>query len=481
MPLVFGAGGLGLLVYGCIAGLNASPSALAAASLVAVMCARCSPSATTSRMLRASRDEALTDALTGLGNRRALARELERELPRASGRPRWCSSSSTSTASSTTTTPSAIPAGDALLVRLGAGLAASSRAAAPPSAWAATSSARCSRPGTRGRDAAGRQRGRGALRARRRLRHRLLLRRDPPARRGGRRRRRAADRRPAHVRAEERRPHLGHAPVQGRAAARPRRAQARPRPRHHRRHRRPGRGHRARAAASLEEVEQIRHATELRDVGKVAMPDAILAKPGPLDDDEWAFIRRHTIIGERIVAAAPALTPRGGLVRASHERWDGAGYPDALAGDAIPLGARDRRRRRRLRGDDGCALRVRRSAGGGARRARGLRGHAVRSPVVAAFASRCATAGRRRGLTRDIVGFARRPRKPSAFRYAESIFCLTEGKSGASFHAVGRRAGTGASQNRERESHRGSALRRPLRRSHARSSCWGSCPQRPPS
>jgi HD-GYP domain-containing protein (c-di-GMP phosphodiesterase class II) len=72
----------------------------------------------------------------------------------------------------------------------------------------------------------------------------------------------------------------------------------------------------------------------------MAIPDAILEKPAALDDAEWEFIRRHTIIGERIVAAAPALRPVAALVRASHERWDGGGYPDALAGEQIPLGAR---------------------------------------------------------------------------------------------------------------------------------------------
>jgi HD-GYP domain-containing protein (c-di-GMP phosphodiesterase class II) len=87
-------------------------------------------------------------------------------------------------------------------------------------------------------------------------------------------------------------------------------------------------------------VEQVRHATELHDVGKVAVPDAILTKPGPLDEEEWAFIRRHTIIGERIIGAAPALLRVAALVRHSHERWDGGGYPDALAGADIPLGAR---------------------------------------------------------------------------------------------------------------------------------------------
>jgi diguanylate cyclase (GGDEF)-like protein len=89
-----------------------------------------------------------------------------------------------------------------------------------------------------------------------------------------------------------------------------------------------------------EALDQLRLAAELHDIGKVAIPDAIIAKPGPLDDDEWAFMRRHTIIGERIVAAAPALGPVAKLVRASHERWDGGGYPDGHAGDAIPLGAR---------------------------------------------------------------------------------------------------------------------------------------------
>ena len=71
-----------------------------------------------------------------------------------------------------------------------------------------------------------------------------------------------------------------------------------------------------------------------------ASPTRSLSKPGPLDADEWAFMRRHTIIGERIVAGAPALAQVGRLVRSSHEHFDGAGYPDALAGEQIPIGAR---------------------------------------------------------------------------------------------------------------------------------------------
>jgi len=89
-----------------------------------------------------------------------------------------------------------------------------------------------------------------------------------------------------------------------------------------------------------EELHVLRHAAELHDVGKMAIPDAILNKPGPLDDAEWEFMRRHTVVGQRIVAAAPVLAGVGELIRASHERWDGAGYPDGRAGDDIPLGAR---------------------------------------------------------------------------------------------------------------------------------------------
>jgi diguanylate cyclase (GGDEF)-like protein len=89
-----------------------------------------------------------------------------------------------------------------------------------------------------------------------------------------------------------------------------------------------------------EDVARIRLAAELHDVGKTAIPDTILDKPEPLTDDEWAFMRRHTLIGERILAAAPALAGVAALVRSSHERIDGGGYPDGLGGDQIPLSAR---------------------------------------------------------------------------------------------------------------------------------------------
>ena len=91
---------------------------------------------------------------------------------------------------------------------------------------------------------------------------------------------------------------------------------------------------------AADEVEAVRCAAELHDVGKLAIPEAILTKPSRLSESEWALMRRHTVIGEQILAGSPALREVARLVRSSHERWDGRGYPDRLAGEAIPLGAR---------------------------------------------------------------------------------------------------------------------------------------------
>jgi two-component system, cell cycle response regulator len=89
-----------------------------------------------------------------------------------------------------------------------------------------------------------------------------------------------------------------------------------------------------------EDLDVVARAAELHDIGKVAVPDDIIHKPGSLDDVEWRIMRQHTLVGERILAAAPALKGVARLVRLSHERWDGTGYPDALAADEIPIGAR---------------------------------------------------------------------------------------------------------------------------------------------
>jgi HD-GYP domain-containing protein (c-di-GMP phosphodiesterase class II) len=96
----------------------------------------------------------------------------------------------------------------------------------------------------------------------------------------------------------------------------------------------------ARLALAPELLPVHAEAARLHDIGKMAIPDSILAKAGPLDEEEWQFMRRHTVIGERILTAAPALAPVAGLVRSSHERYDGGGYPDGLAGADIPLAAR---------------------------------------------------------------------------------------------------------------------------------------------
>ena len=89
-----------------------------------------------------------------------------------------------------------------------------------------------------------------------------------------------------------------------------------------------------------DELEELDRAAQLHDLGKLAVPDEILSKPGPLDEREWAFVRQHTIVGERILRASPALRSVATVVRASHENWDGSGYPDQTAGDDIPLASR---------------------------------------------------------------------------------------------------------------------------------------------
>ena len=225
--------------------------------------------------------------------------------------------------------------------------------------------------------------GAGAVRARRGLLDRLLLRRDRAARRGGRRRGGAAHRRPAHVRAAstpaassagrqskdvllralaERDPGLGDAPHERRRRS-PSATAARARARR-----------RARSSTSATPPSCTTSA-------RSRSPTRSSASPGPLTDEEWGFIRRHTVIGERIIAAAPGAAPASAtLVRSSHERWDGAGYPDAPRRPTqIPLGARI------VAVADafdamiaGRPYRAPRTGERGARRAPPLRRHAVR-------------------------------------------------------------------------------------------------------
>ena len=89
-----------------------------------------------------------------------------------------------------------------------------------------------------------------------------------------------------------------------------------------------------------EELDVLVRAAELHDIGKIAIPDEILHKGSELSEDEWRLMRKHPLIGQRVLDAAPALGEVAKLVRSTHERWDGEGYPDGLKGRDIPLGSR---------------------------------------------------------------------------------------------------------------------------------------------
>jgi diguanylate cyclase (GGDEF)-like protein len=338
VPLAFGAVGLALLVYGAVADVNLVAVGLAAASLVAVMARATLTFGENVAMLRTSRGEALTDPLTGLGNRRALTRALEEKLPEVTPEHPLVLAIFDLDGFKQYNDTFGHPAGDTLLVRLGGNLAAFlhgrgrayrmggdefcavfRNAGEPLEAMVRGAAAALSEQG----DGFSITCSHGAIV--------LPVETDEPVEAL-----RIADQRMYAAK------HAGRTSAGRQSKDVLLRALA---------ERDPGLGTHAEtvalAAATAEalglgpdEIEHVRHASELHDVGKVAIPDAILGKPGPLTEDEWTFVRRHTVIGERIILAAPALARVATLVRSSHERWDGAGYPDALAADAIPLGAR---------------------------------------------------------------------------------------------------------------------------------------------
>ena len=155
-------------------------------------------------------------------------------------------------------------------------------------------------------------------------------------------------------------------------------------------------------------VERVRLAGVLHDVGKLGVPDAILFKPGPLDDEEWAEMRRHAEIGAQILEHA-GLSDVAGWVLAHHERPDGRGYPQGLRpGD--PARGADPRRGRRLRGDDrGPALPPGARRRGRARGAAPARRHAVRRrggrrPAARHGRRRAADGGGQGGGRRRLTG-----------------------------------------------------------------------------
>jgi diguanylate cyclase (GGDEF)-like protein len=339
LPLLFGAMALGVLVYSGLHGTTPVAVVLAAVAVFAVGVRLWIAFRDNGAMLDATRREALTDALTGLGNRRALAKDLARDLSEAGDADGLVLVLFDLDGFKHYNDCYGHPAGDDLLVRLGGNLAR--QVAGHGRAYRMGGDEFCAllRPRLARADlvaaaaaAALRERGEGfdigcshgfvllpaetddpaeALR--------LADRRMYAEKHGG-RPSAGSQSRDVLLRAlTERNPDLGeHLSTVAELAV----AVAR------------------RLGLSPTEVEEVRHAADLHDVGKVAIPDAILDKAGPLDDEEWVFMRRHTIIGERIVAAAPALSRVALLVRASHERHDGSGYPDGLAGDEIPLGSR---------------------------------------------------------------------------------------------------------------------------------------------
>jgi diguanylate cyclase (GGDEF)-like protein len=338
VPTLFALLGLTLLISDHFHRLNLLAVALAWASLLAVIGRFGMTFFANLTMLAHTREESLTDALTGLGNRRRLIRDLEDILHPGGG------------------TPSALvlfdlngfkgyndvfghPAGDALLARLGARLGA---AVGPDArAYRMGGDEFCVlAPIEEGNPLATLDRGRRALGElgdgfEVSAAHGCVLVPDE------------ADDAGTALGIADRRMYAEKATARRSADEQSRDVLLKALEEHH-----PDLGEHVQdvgvlAAAVAEELglggqqlQHVRHAAELHDIGKVAVPRSILDKPGKLDAEEWTFIARHTIIGERILGAASALRPVATLVRASHEHYDGNGYPDGLSGREIPLGAR---------------------------------------------------------------------------------------------------------------------------------------------
>ena len=339
VPFACGLVGVALLAYDHFDRVNKPALALTAATLMLVLTRTALVFRDYQRILGRSRQEALTDSLTGLRNRRSLMLDLEEELPMATrAYPRALGLFDLDGFKEYNDTFGHI-AGDGLLARLGERLADAVRGHGRAYRLGGDEFCVLLEPGVAGVEpvmaaclSALTERGEGfevtashgsvlspeevtdATEALQVADRRMY------ARKGGRRMSPGRQSRDVLLRMlSEREPDL-HAHLRGTAEL----------------------------ALSVgrelgmepEALDEVARAAELHDLGKIAIPDEILNKNGPLDESEWAFMRRHTIIGERILLAAPALRPVARLVRASHERYDGSGYPDGLVGEQIPLGAR---------------------------------------------------------------------------------------------------------------------------------------------
>jgi diguanylate cyclase (GGDEF)-like protein len=337
-PVACGLIAIGVLVYGSIEGIAGASTWLAAATLTTVLARLLASAAENLRLIASSSELANRDALTGLGNRRALLRDLEREAAHATAsEPRLMLLFDLNGFKRYNDT-FGHPAGDALLARLGRQLAeraagegrayrlggdefcALLRSAREPREIAAELAGSLLESGERftigacyGEVLLGRETRdpSEALRiADQRLYAQKTLLREPS---------RPEWRDVLLGLLRERDPELDtHVQQVARLAYQLGRE----------------------AGMGSDELRKLVAAAELHDIGKAAIPEAILDKPAALDAQERAFIERHTLIGERIIASAPTGRPVATIVRATHERYDGRGYPDGLAGEQIPLAAR---------------------------------------------------------------------------------------------------------------------------------------------
>ena len=89
-----------------------------------------------------------------------------------------------------------------------------------------------------------------------------------------------------------------------------------------------------------QEITHIQRGAMLHDIGKVGIPDRILSKPGPLTDEEWSLMKQHPVFARKLLSKIPYLQKALEIPYSHHERWDGSGYPEGLAGERIPLAAR---------------------------------------------------------------------------------------------------------------------------------------------
>ena len=332
-----GLSAIGITTYDHFARIDHAPLFLATATLLLAMARMLLAFGENQAMLRTSRAEALTDALTGLGNRRRLLQDLEHALE--TGRRPLLLVAFDLDGFKAYNDGFGHPAGDALLARLGRKLAESVRghgrayrmggdefcvvlddraAGAEAAAGAAREALSESGRGFAVAASYGVVRlpaEAGSTSVALQIADQRLYRQKSARALSTRTQTRDVLMRVLHEREPELHDHLRSV---GRLAA----VVA------------------ERLGMAPEAVDEVARAGELHDVGKLAIPDTILEKPASLDESEWNFVRRHTVIGEAILAAAPALMPVARLVRSSHERFDGAGYPDGLAGDSIPLGSR---------------------------------------------------------------------------------------------------------------------------------------------